>query len=75
MFWGRNKKTRKGKLAVLLVLHIAPYFILIHIPSQNNKKKKMKERTEEKNEKQNRRNIGMYAVDSYCDTRSHVCKK
>jgi hypothetical protein len=28
MFWGRNKKTRKGKLADIFILHIAPYFIL-----------------------------------------------
>ena len=26
MFWGRNKKTRKGKLAVFLIIHIASYF-------------------------------------------------
>jgi hypothetical protein len=32
MFWGRNKKTRKGKLVVFLIIHIAPN-VITDLPS------------------------------------------
>ncbi len=56
MFWGRNKKTRKGKLAEFLILHIAPYNYDRSATSPLKtirRKKRKKERRKKKNMKKN----------------------
>jgi len=75
-----GKKLEMGREAgrIHFFLHITSFGytsnFLPLLPSKHSEKK-MRKKRRKKYEKENHRNFGLYAVDSYCGPRSHVIKK